>query len=167
MYFSTYFPHQIQVYKSQTGKLLARWGVEDSSSKQGEFNYPMGITVDNKYVYVCDSYNHRVELLTKKGGGGMFCHQWGKGVKSNEPREFAFPNCIFNDELEEIFYIGDNFRVQWFTKDGVYLQHLGGNDTGSKMNEFNVIYGVSLMDDRLYVCDRYNERIQIFKRATK
>jgi len=154
--------HQIFLHKRQDGKLLNQWGTKDPSSKQGEFNYPRGITVDNKYVFVCDWANNRVQLLKPDG---VFCTQWGNGIKSIEIGQFSNPFSIYNDLLEEIVYIADSCSVQLFRKDGVCIQRLGTHEEGREMNEFSSVFGMYVMDDRMYVSDANNSRIQIFIRS--
>jgi len=59
--------HQIFLCNCQDGKILKEFGTVFSGTKDGEFHYPYGLTVDNKYVYICDNENHRVQILTKEG----------------------------------------------------------------------------------------------------
>jgi len=154
--------HQIFLCNNQDGKVLKKWGTVNSGSKHGEFNYPYGITVNNTYVYVCDCYNHRIQILIKENGN--FFHQWGKGQSSTKKGQFSYPGSIFYHILEEMFYIGDWYSVQLFTKENICIQRIGDTTTGNKMNQFNYGYGLSVCDDQLYVCDRNNKRIQIFRR---
>jgi len=160
LYLTMYNSHQIFLYKRQDGKLLKLWGRKDASSKQGEFKSPRGLTADNKYVYICDWDNHRIQLLHKDG---IFYTQWGKGVKSTQIGQFSFPFSIFNDFLEDTVYIGDQVSVQLIRK-GVCIQRLGSEERGSDMNQFNEVYGIYVMDNQLYVSDYANRRIQIFRR---
>jgi len=115
--------------------------------------------VDNKYVYICDKYNHRIQLVTKTEG--IFFSQWGKGGQSIEFGQFSYPNCIYNDVVDEIFYIGDYHSVQLFLNN-VCVQRLGSQEKEDA--QFELVYGICIMNDQLYVSD--NNRIQIFK-ATK
>jgi len=55
------------------------------------------------------------------------------------------------------------YSVQLFRSDGVCIQRLGDKVYGKKMNQFDVVFGISVMNDRLYVSDFGNDRIQIFK----
>jgi len=73
---------------------------------------------------------------------------------------------IYYNLLEEIFYIGDRYSVQIFTKDGNCQQRIGDQNSGNKMNQFNRIYGICVMNDQLYVSDYNNKRVQIFRRKS-
>lgn len=75
----------------------------------------------------------------------------------NEPTGIAFGK---NGDL----YISDgyvNARVIKFNRDGEYITHWGKKGTGD--GEFNLVHDVCLdAEERLYVADRTNQRIQIF-----
>jgi len=47
------------------------------------------------------------------------------------------------------------------------IQRLGTKGKGGDMNEFDDVFGISVMDDQLYVSDFSNTRIQIFSIAKK
>jgi len=140
---------QIFLYKPEDGTLLNRWG--------GEFNYPLGITVNNKFVYVCDSWNHRIQILTKKGG---FSSQWGKKKSETDLGQFVFPRIIYRDLSEDTFYVGDQHSVHLLNRDGKWIQRLGEKSQGSKLS------GICVMEDQLYISDDNNKRIQIFRRKS-
>jgi len=155
LYLTIYGVHQIYTYNRHDGQLLKIIGSGKEGKEQGQFNCPMGLTVDSKYLYVCDNCNNRIQVLIKFEGN--FKTQW----KQN----FYYPIAIFN--YENIFYVGDNYMVQLFTSDGFCIQRLGSKVVGDKMNQFRLAYGICCLGDRLYVSDFTNRRIQIFKRDSK
>jgi len=153
--------HQIFLCQSQDGKILNQWGSVDGSEKKGDFNYPLGITVDSKYVYVCDSWNHRVQILDKDTG--KYVLQWGK---PSDVGQFNYPRCIYYHKPEEFFYVGDWTSVQIYTKNpNIFIQHLGSSTFGTLSYQFHDVYGICVSEDRLYVNDSDNKRIQIFERT--
>jgi len=154
--------HQIFICNSQDGKVLNKWGNVEYGSNKCEFYRPTGLTVDDKYVYICDQLNHRIQILTKDKG--IFFTQWGSGKEGTDQGQFNAPYSIYNHLSEEIFYIGDVCSVQMFTKEGICIQRLGDKEYGNKRNQFNYVDGLCLINDRLYVSDTNNQRIQIFKR---
>jgi len=153
--------HQIFICNSFDGTLLNIWGGA-AGSKPSEFNYPRGLAVDNKCVYICDCDNHRIQILKKDKG--IFVSQWGTGSQGTESGQFEFPNGIYKDILETIFYVGDSSSVQLFSKDGICFQRLGDREKGPTMNQFKVVYAMCVIEDQLYVSDWGNRRIQIFRR---
>jgi len=148
--------HEIFSHNSQDGKLLKEFGSE--GSENGAFNYPLGLTVNNKYVYICDRNNHRVQILTKEDG--IYFSKWGNGTKQGQ---FEDPRSIYNCLSEDLIYVGDSCSVQIFRRDSICIQRLGDKESGTKMNQFNIVYGICVMYDRLYVSDWNNHRIQIFE----
>jgi len=154
LYLTFFFLHEIYLCNSSDGKLLQKWGSELPSSKQGKFSYPYGITTDHESVIICDSFNHRIQFLKKETG--MFKIQWG-GIDENRTK-FNYPYSILND-LDGMIYICDEKYIQIFFKDnGILYQRLGNEESGR-----NEICGICTVNDRLYVCDKRNNRIQIFR----
>jgi len=153
--------HQIMICDYKHGKILSKWGTEMAGKGEGEYNEPRGMCVDEKYVYVCDKLNHRIQVLTK--GKGAFVTQWSKDKESRIERQFYLPYTIYYYQRDQMFYIGDTYNVQLFTKDGICWQRLGDNRHGNNMNQFSDALCISISDDKLYVSDCNNKRIQLFK----
>jgi len=139
---------------------MTKWGsIEGKRDKEGEFNDPRGITVNENYVYICDCDNHRIQLLTKEKG--IYVDHWGNF--GTQKGKLYWPYSIAL--LEDIFYIGDNYSVQLWTKEYGCIQRIGGDYRGSRMNQLSNAYGMCIMDDQLYISDSENKRILIFHRA--
>jgi len=158
IFLTIYIVHQIFVC-NHSGTLIRTMGTKEAGSAHGQFNYPLGISLDNKNLYVCDAYNDRVQVLTKYG---KYVTTWGKVGK--EFGEFSRPLSIYYYGPEEIFYIGDSVSLQLFDKNGKCKQRLGNQQSGSTMQQFNTIRGISILNNYLYVSDSDNCRIQIFRR---
>jgi len=156
--------HQIFLCDSQNGKILTEFGNVNPSSKDGEFQYPYGVSVADQFIYICDCSNNRVQILRKESG--IYFSKWGTGKRSTTQGQFTCPFSIYYNLSEDLMYIGDNFSVQLFMKDGTCIQRLGDKINGNQMNQFNVVYGICVLDDRLYVSDYGHLRIQIFERAS-
>jgi len=160
IYLTLFGVHQIFMCNSTNGKILNIFGNEQSGSKQGEYNYPHGLTVVKNYLYICDNNNHRIQIVTKDKG--LFVSQWGNKSKGGIEADFDGPCAICYDESEKIFYIGDDYSVQLFTTHGQCIQRLGGQTWGNNMNHFDDVFSIYRINDRLYVSDFDNKRIQIF-----
>jgi len=141
---------QIFLLNMRDGVILKKFGTTGGSS---QFNSPGGITIHQSYLYVCDVGNDRIQIVEKKKG--KFINQW-KGFNS--------PRCIyFHDEIE-IFFVGDAYSVQLFTKDNICVQRLDFRHfTAIPALYFTAIPALCVFDDRLYVADFRNDRIQIFE----
>jgi len=166
LYLTIYGLHQIFLYTCQDGKILNEFGEVLSGWHAKQFNTPMGLTTDNKFVYICDCYNQRVQILSKQNGD--FVSNWGGDKASTKEGQFDNPYSIYNHEAENVIYVGDNYSVQLFKKDGVCIQRLGDTRHGNEMNQFQWVYGLCAGgDNRLYCSDLSNKRIQIFKRCNE
>jgi DNA-binding beta-propeller fold protein YncE len=61
VYISTWSDHKIFVFTKE-GILVASFGSQ--GKKEGQFSYPSGLVVDaDGYLYVCDIWNHRLQLF--------------------------------------------------------------------------------------------------------
>jgi len=52
--------HEVYVHVRE-GKLQHTIGSTSSSSKQGEFSFPRGLTVNNNTLYICEQWNNRIQ----------------------------------------------------------------------------------------------------------
>jgi len=158
--------HQIFLCNNLNGEIKKKFGQKNSSSNQGQYDFPMGITLNNKNLFICDRNNHRVQIVTKEVG--IFQFQWGskENKEGKNKGEFIYPSSIYLDKLEKILYIGDWYSVQLFIiEENQWIQRLGGEKAGSDMNHFNFVYGICKIENELYVSDGNNKRIQIFRRS--
>jgi len=142
---------KIVTIDNKNGKEIKKFGKKEKSQKNGEFNGPYGITVNEKYLYVCDRGNNRVQILDKENGN--FIHQWKDGQRS-----FESPQSILL--YEHLFYVGDRNGIQVFTKENKCIQLIGS--FGFDKGEFCVAAGVCIVNDKLYIVDYGNIRIQVW-----
>jgi len=136
------------------------------SKRLGEFNEPHGLDVDHYSIYICDSRNHRIQVLEKYNG--IFLSAWGMEGKGEG--QFCFPFTAYLNE--GVIYIGDTNSVQLFTYEGIFLQRLGGNNTNTNNDNsnnnsggpFRCVFGILVKKKCLYICDTLNQRIRAFRR---
>jgi len=136
---------------SKNGKEIKKFGSKESSSKNGEFNDPQGLTVNEKYLYVCDKWNQRVQVLDKENG--KFICEWKDGQ-----RKIEYPISILL--YENLFYLGDCDGIQVFTKEGKCIQLFGSYGSGKGF--VNWVRSVCRVNDKLYLVDYWNCRIQVW-----
>jgi DNA-binding beta-propeller fold protein YncE len=81
-----------------------------SGGGDGEFHSPAGVTVDDKYIYVSDSGNNRIQVFNKDG---MFLTKFGKtGIT---PGEFNNPTGISAGQQGSLLVADtNNHRIQEF-----------------------------------------------------
>ena len=146
--------HRVQVLNSDL-TFSNSFGKEGSG--KGQFSYLHGIACDNTgKVYVADSSNDRIQVFTAEGQFlKMFGkHGSGKG-KLNHPKGIAIDG--------DVVYICDfrNHRVCVFTSEGQFITSFGR--VGEGQGEFNYPRGIAVDGNGVvYVCDSYNNRIQVY-----
>ncbi len=148
--------HRISVL-DQKGKLIKRIGKR--GTKNGEFNYPTSIWIDNEgYCYIIDAMNYRVQIFNKEG---EFVSSFGK--QGDASGYFARPKGIATDSYHNIYITDALFHnVQVFDKDGKFLYYFG--EQGREPGQFWMPSGIYIdKNNYIYVSDTYNSRVQIFK----
>jgi len=116
------------------------------------------LSVDQNTLYICDKENHRIQGLNRKNYS--FHHEWGS--RGLENGQFCYPNFVCY--WEDLVYVSDQYSVQLFTCEGMFLQRLGDKEFGTKPTQFRGAEGLCVVGDRLYVSDYWNSRIQVFRR---
>ena len=141
---------------SKEGKLMkvvGRYG-----TKRGEFEDLSIIKIINDKLYVCDSGNHRVQILNTELEyvNSFGCHGDGDG-------EFKYPSDIAQDRVGNL-YVTDshNHRVQVFDCKGQFLSTF--SKKGATSEQLKNPFGICVGSDQLvYVCDRGNNCVSVFK----
>ncbi len=154
--FITTWGHLCRMYEEQAGC--------QSSDGAGGFFDPWGIAVDRDgFVYVADTWNHRIQKFTAEG---QFVAMWGSyGVAeggSGGEGLFWGPRSIAISPEGQI-YVGDtgNKRIQVFTADGQFVTQWGGK--GTLDGQFDEPVGIAIgADGTTYVADTWNQRVQVF-----
>jgi hypothetical protein len=175
---------------NQAGDLVQSWGGPGTGYRWPDSNH--GITVDHKgNVWIGGNGQKDTEIL-KFTNTGKFLMQLGTyGVHngSNDTENFWMPTKIFEDPTANEVYISDGYgnrRVIVFDEDTGKFKRLwgaygkkpddtkaapvdddggGGNydPAGTPSKNFSTVHCVIVANDGLvYVCDRVNDRIQVF-----
>jgi uncharacterized protein (TIGR03663 family) len=148
--------HMCRMYEGQAGC--------QSPDGAGGFYDPWGLTVDQDgFVYVADTWNHRVQKFT---ANGEFVSMWGShGVTEDAvgaeglfwgPRDVAVGP-------EGQIYVSDtgNKRIQVFAPDGTFLAQWGGK--GALDGKLDEPVGLAVgTNGEVFVADTWNQRIQVF-----
>jgi DNA-binding beta-propeller fold protein YncE len=136
-----------------SGTLQATWNMPES-----ERGMPEGIWVllDGRIV-VADTHYHQVVVFDPDG---RVTDQWGG--HGTGPGEFIYPVAVTQDPAGRVYVAeyGSNDRVQVFTPHGKWLRSFGAFGTGP--GAFQRPSGVAWLQDRLYVADAFNNRVQVF-----
>ena len=118
---SYYGSNQVKKYSLQ-GNLLSVIGCH--GNKNGQFNYPMGLTFNNnKLLYVVDKGNRRVQVFNKDD---TFAFSFGR--RGNNPGQFQLPIRISIDPDSNVLVTDyDANGIHIFTHGGQFIQKINSN----------------------------------------
>lgn len=158
-----------------TGNFITRWGSEGSGD--GQFNGPVSVAVDNAdNVYVTDQSNSRIQKFklttpcptgtTQVNLGVCFITKWGTFGSGNGQFNASYGVAV--DSSGNV-YVADqqNHRIQKFRQDGTFATNWGtlGSAEGQFKFPLDVTVfasGVVFFDEKVFVSDTSNDRIQVF-----
>ncbi len=152
------------VHVDAQGTVLQVWGTfADGASKPAgpsTFNEPWGIAVGPEgFVYVTDTWNHRIE---KFSSSGKFITAWGVFGQGDTPDSLYGPRGLAVDAKGRV-YLTDtgNKRIVVFDSNGSYITQFGGG--GFDPGQFDEPVGITVdKNGTVYVVDTWNQRIQTF-----
>ena len=167
----------------QAGNLVKSWGGPGQGYDWPDSNH--GITVDHEgHVWLAGNGAKDTQIL-KFDGAGKFIFQIGKhGVHngSNDTENFWQPTKLWEDVSAGEMYIGDGYGnrrvIVVDVATGKYKRHWGAygarpsdekvpayDPKGSPSKQFNTVHCAIVSNDGfVYVCDRVNDRIQVFRK---
>ncbi|MCA9981025.1 MAG: NHL repeat-containing protein, partial [Anaerolineales bacterium] len=152
--------HRVVVYDGTEAVLsFGEFGVD-----AGQFNEPWGIAADEEFIYVADTWNHRVQKFTLEG---EFVTSFGvSGVADSaqaNPGFFFGPRALALLSNNQIAVTDTgNHRIQIFDRDGNFVLAAGGIGTvlGQFYEPVGLAASLSDEDGALFVADTWNQRVQ-------
>ena len=143
---------KISILDKKNGALVKQFG--SYGEKDGEFQFPYFLAYSNSELFVSDSNNSRIQVMSSSG-------EWKRTLKLGfEPWGLA----VWNDS----FFVADstNNCLHVLDKQGKTLHKWGGR--GIKPGEFIYPAGVCCgVDGTIYVADRENHRVQVLDQKGK
>jgi tripartite motif-containing protein 2/3/tripartite motif-containing protein 71 len=127
---------------------------------QLDFNNPLGIAFNHKNyrVYVTDSYNHQIKVLSTN----LTLHK-AFGKNGSLKGEFKYPWGISCDGSGKV-YVADseNDRIQIFSAEGRFIRMLG--KSGEKPGELRWPLGITVdsATNLVYIGESGNHRVSVF-----
>lgn len=122
------------------------------------FKRPAGIALDENRIYVVDTLEHRIVVLSRENGNFLFSF----GKHGMEKGNFNYPTNIFITK-EKLIYITDsmNFRIQIFDQNGSFRSSFGKLGDGS--GYLSKPKGIAVdSEGHIYIVDAHFDNVQIF-----
>ena len=120
-----------------------------------DMNQPYGIAFNSRgEMIVSENGTHKVSVFDIRGQRVRTF-----GSRGDRPEQMQDPAGIAVDDMDNI-YVGNMYKLQKFTSRGELIKCVG--QEGSKEGEFDVIRGLTVHREQVYVCERSNHRIQVF-----
>ena len=116
---------------------------------------PYGIAFNRRGdMIVSEQDAHKVSAFDIRGQRvGTF------GLHGDRPEHMKYPAGIAIDAMDNI-YVGNQYKLQKFNSRGKLIKCVGRK--GWKKGVFDAIQGLTVYREKVYVCDRNNNRIQVF-----
>lgn len=157
--------HRIQHFAAD-GVFIDEWGTQSDANsatpESGTFNEPWGVAVspDGRFVYVADTWNHRIQKFTSSG---IFLKAWGNFGQDDQPYSMWGPRDLLVDNDGNVLVMDTgNKRIKVFDDEGNFISQFG--TAGLEQGQFDEPVGIALdrQSGRLYVADTWNQRVQVF-----
>ena len=130
-----------------------------TGNSKGQFNAPWGIACDSTgNVYVADSSNNHIQVFT---ADGHFLRKFQ--IYDHAESEAVHRPVGITIDANDFIYISESWKHRVFvlTSEGQFVTSLG--QEGTEVGKFECPRGLAVADGGVvYVCDRDNNRIQIF-----
>jgi len=137
-------------------------GFRDFPLQEGRFNYPNGISLDQKgRIWVADSNNGRIQIINPDGDIKIFSGYFAR-------EKMAVPRAIRIDSEGNVF-IADTLgqKVFAFNNQGRALFTLSSNHESAPRVELVLPAGIAVHEDKLYIAEKGAHRISIFQLTTR
>jgi len=134
------------------GKLLGKWGA-------GDFVMPHGLSVDeDDNVWITDVGREQVFRFSHDGTQELVLGE--RGVAGQDESHFGRPTDVAFSQGRVLVADGyTNGRIAVFDREGNFLEQWG--EAGDGAGEFDLPHGIAADDERIYVADRENARVQV------
>jgi tripartite motif-containing protein 71 len=159
--------HRLALWRVRDGTVVRHVGLEGAAA--GQFNYPTAVTVvparstgtDESWLVVADSWNHRVQVLTRTGTVVRVLQ--GDAVIKLGRWLYGVTVCIGTGEVLATDY--NNHRVvSWRLSDGGGLRVVCGGVQGSGPGQLSCPLSVAASGDgSLWVAEYGNHRLSLFR----
>lgn len=148
--------HQIKVFDIDGG-LLDAWG--ERGDGPGEFNFPTYVSISGEKLYVADTMNARVQILSTQTGK----HLATVGKMGMYIGNMVRPKGVAVDSEGNIYVVESYYdHLLVYNPKGEFLMAIGG--VGTEPGKFHLPSGVWVDNhNRIFVADTLNSRVSVFQ----
>jgi len=148
--------HQIKIFSLQ-GTLLDVWG--ERGDGPGEFNFPTYISIRDGKLYVSDTLNARVQVISILTGK----HLASVGRLGIYVGNLVRPKGVAVDAEGNIYVMESYYdHLLVYNRHGEFLMPIGG--VGTEPGKFHLPSGVWVdRRNRVFVADTLNSRVSVFQ----
>jgi DNA-binding beta-propeller fold protein YncE len=145
------------------GQLLDAWGPRTDFA-HGLFVDDGGVYMTDRNASTCLIYTHDgkpVQMLGRRNAhSDTGALEWG-GAVLRTAGPFNGPTQLVRSPSGELVVADGyrNARIHWFSTEGELRASWG--EYGQEDGQFRVPHGLLATEDRIYVCDRGNDRVQV------
>ena len=118
-------------------------------------DHPYGMAFNSHQEMIVSEFGgHRLSIFDIRG---QKIRTFGSHGDSSD--QIEYPKGVATDDTDNI-YVSSEHKLQKFTSSGGLIKCIGRR--GSKEGKFEYPRGIALYDNQVYVCDKGNNRIQVF-----
>ncbi|HSO06806.1 MAG TPA: SMP-30/gluconolactonase/LRE family protein [Pelomicrobium sp.] len=156
LYVADTYAHDVKAFDDE-GRLVQIIGRRGTAL--GEFNFPTHLAFSNDELYVTDTMNNRVQVITAGGEGATR----SLGTRGLFIGNLVRPKGVAVDGDGNIYVVESYFdTLLVYNPRGELLMPLGGSGTGT--GRFYLPAGVWIdQDNRVFVADMFNGRVAVFQ----
>ncbi len=148
--------HQVKVFDIEGG-LLDVWG--ERGEGPGEFNFPTYVSIAGEKLFVADTMNARVQVLSTQTGK----HLATVGKMGMYIGNMVRPKGVAVDSEGNIYVVESYYdHLLVYNSRGEFLMAIGG--VGTEPGKFHLPSGVwADSHNRIFVADTLNSRVSVFQ----
>jgi len=148
--------HQIKIFDLE-GKLLSTLG--EQGEGPGQFNYPTHIAVRHEKLYVSDTLNARVQVMSTPTGRYL----GSLGKRGLQMGNLVRPKGVATDSEHNVYVIESyHDYLLVYNRRGEFLLPIGG--VGQGAGNFHLPAGIWVdARNRVFVADMLNGRVAVFQ----
>jgi DNA-binding beta-propeller fold protein YncE len=149
--------HDIKVFDA-AGSLVGNFG--ERGDGRGEFNFPTFLTLRNDDLFVSDTMNARIQVLSAEDGS----FRRSVGMRGMYVGNLVRPKGVTVDTEGNVYVVEsyhDHLLV--FNRRGQFLMPIGGG-AGQEIGQYYLPSGVwTDSGNRIYLADTFNGRIVVYQ----